>query len=153
MKTSQVEDKKLPPEPEYYTWEKGFDMDLSKHFASPEFECHCKFPECKEQRISSDLINRIEKLRIEINQPLYVTSAYRCSRYQQVLTSSGIQTAKGKSQHELGNAVDVAPKDGNIEPLLVSADKLFDSVGIASNFLHLDTRTKKEDGSKRRWKY
>lgn len=151
MKTSQVEDKK--PEPEYYIWNKGSDIKLSNNFKSSEFSCHCKFPECVEQRISSDLINRLEKIRTELGQPIHITSGYRCTKYQKVVADSGAQTAKGKSQHELGNAADIAPQDGDCKKALVVANKYFIFIGIANSFLHLDTRPENNNGLNHHWYY
>lgn len=111
--------------------------------------CKCSFPECKEQRISKDLIDKLEKVRLEVNQPLIITSAYRCTDHQASLRASGVNTVVAKkSTHELGDAVDVVPKDKKMEGFEDICAKQFDSIGLAKNFLHLDTRP-----GKRRWNY
>lgn len=140
---------KLREEDGFYLWEKGESFVISKHFSTKEMTCRCKFPECKTQRISKDLIQRIEKIREEIAQPLIVTSAYRCTPYQEFLRKHGVNTVvASKSQHELGNAVDVVPKDGKMVGFQDVCAKHFESIGLAKDFLHLDTRT-----GKRRWNY
>jgi zinc D-Ala-D-Ala carboxypeptidase len=145
-----VEDKspKLKEEGDYYVWEKGQVFKLSDHFSTKEMDCRCKYESCKDQRISKDLINRLEKVRTEVGSPLIITSAYRCTEYQAHLRSAGVNTVVAKkSTHELGDAVDAIPKKG-MEGFEDICAKHFDSIGLANNFLHLDTRQ-----GKRRWKY
>lgn len=140
---------KLKEDAGYYLWQKGEVLKLSPHFSTKEMTCKCKFPECKEQKISKDLITRLEQVRTEVNQPLIITSAYRCSAYQAHLRATGANTVVAKkSTHELGDAVDCIPKDGKIEGFEDICAKQFDSIGLAKNFLHLDTRQ-----GKRRWSY
>lgn len=116
-------------------------------------DCHCKYESCKEQRISKDLIQRIENIRIEVDQPLIVTSAFRCKEHQSYIRSSGQSTvvAKKVSQHELGNAVDILPKDGkNIRTnFLKICEKQFTTIGLSDKFLHVDTR----GPNKLQWEY
>lgn len=122
---------------------------ISDHFGAKELTCRCKYEDCKEQRISADLIARLEKVRVELGQPLIVTSAYRCTEYQAHLRSSGVNTVVAKkSTHELGDAVDVVPRDGEMEGFAPICAKQFDSIGLAKTFLHLDTRK-----GFRRWNY
>lgn len=133
----------------YYVWNKGDNLALSPYFSTKEFSCKCSFPACKKQRISKTLIVRLDLLRKDAKQPLYITSAYRCHEYQAFLRAAGVNTVVAKqSTHEQGNAADVVPKDGNIETFLPLAEKQFDSIGLAKNFLHLDLRV-----GKRRWNY
>lgn len=132
----------------YYIWNKGENVALSPYFTSKEFTCKCNFPACKKQRVSKTMIVRLDLLRKEAKQPLVVTSAFRCFEHQAFLRSSGIKTAIKQSTHELGQAADVVPKDGNIQALLLLAEKHFDSIGVSKSFLHLDLRN-----GKRRWDY
>ena len=133
----------------YYVWQKGENPVLSPYFSGREFSCKCSFPACKKQRISKTLIVRLDLIRKEVKQPLIVTSAYRCHEYQAFLRAAGINTGGAKqATHGQGNAADVVPKDGNIETFLPIAEKQFDSIGLAKNFLHLDLRV-----GKRRWNY
>lgn len=133
----------------YYIWEKGEVYKLSDHFSTKELDCHCKYKNCKEQRISKDLIDRLEKVRTEVGQPLIITSAYRCTPYQEYLRNTGVNTVVAKkSTHELGDAVDAFPKRGTIADFETICEKHFDSIGVANTFLHLDIRK-----GYRRWKY
>jgi hypothetical protein len=144
-----------PPAPkidgDYYIWKKGDTLVLSKYFGTAEFSCHCNFSDCKEQRISKSLITKLDKIREAEKQPLIVTSAFRCTKYQAVLRASGVNTVVAKlSQHELGNAADIVPKDQkNVRTTFLDiCAKEFDSIGLSDKFLHCDLRL-----GKRRWNY
>lgn len=133
----------------YYIWQKGQMFKISDHFSTKELSCHCNYLECKEQRISKDLVGRLEKVRTEVGQPLITTSAYRCTPYQEHLKAAGVNTVVAKkSTHELGDAADIVPKDGKMEGFEDICAKQFESIGRAKNFLHCDTRK-----GFRRWKY
>ena len=133
----------------YFTWVKGEKSPINKYFATNEFSCKCQHEDCKEQKISVDLIQRLTKIREELNKPLIITSAFRCSKYQEDLRKAGANTVVAKkSTHELGEAADVVPKNATVDDLKPIAEKHFDSIGLAKNFLHLDTRK-----GYRRWNY
>lgn len=136
---------------EFYSWKKGVDIKLSTHFNSKEFTCHCNFPDCINQRISKQLIDKLEIIRVEIDQPLIVTSGFRCMKHQAFLRAAGVNTVVAKqSQHELGNAADIVPEDQNNirTTFLETVESEFDSIGLSDNFLHVDLRQ-----GKRRWEY
>jgi len=135
----------------YYYWKKGEVYKFNNYFNTKEFSCRCNFESCKEQKISKDIINKLTKLREDIQEPLTITSAFRCSEYQQYLRNSGANTVVAKkSTHEEGEAVDVVPARMKISFFESIAARYFDAIGIANNFLHLDTRSDKKN---RRWKY
>lgn len=143
---------KLKEEDGFYIWQKGEVHKLSDHFSTKEMDCQCNHESCKEQRISKELIQRLENIRIDVNQPLVVTSAFRCQKHQEDIRNSGVSTvvAKKQSQHELGNAVDVRPKDrqGIRGPFLLICEHYFTTIGLSDKFLHLDMRK-----DKIRWEY
>ena len=76
----------------YYFWNKGEIYKFNKYFSTNEFSCRCKFETCKEQKISKEMIECLTKLREDVNEPLTVTSGFRCSEYQQHLRKSGANT-------------------------------------------------------------
>lgn len=135
---------------EYYIWNKGTFGSLGNYFDTKEFECQCSYDTCVEQRISLNLIGRLDGIREELGRPLKVTSGFRCARHQADLRASGINTVVAKkSTHELGNAADIRPADMNMEGFEKICDPWFFSIGIAKTFLHVDLRDDKE----RRWNY
>ena len=120
-------------------WSRGNVRPLSVHFNSKEFVCRCGI--CIPQRITQDLINKLEQVRQLYGLPVTITSGFRCQRYQGILRGKGLQTAVGTSTHELGQAADITGAD---LPLLAEVcKKVFKAVGIASNFVHVDTRADK----------
>jgi len=136
----------------YFIWIKGdvYFLDKDQYFKTSEFACHCNYSDCKEQKINKDLVKKIIELRKEINEPIKVTSAFRCAKYQNKLRVEGVNTVVAKkSTHELGDAVDVAPVRMKIKDFLNFASKKFKAIGVAKNFLHLDQRS----DAIRRWDY
>ena len=151
----QTSDTNVYIEANYYIWNKGDDVlfHSKSNFTTEEFSCNCKFPDCKKQKISKDLIDKLDSIRLEIKQPLYITSGYRCVKYQNFLRAAGVSTVVAKlSQHELGNAADIVPKDQkNIRTTFLEVvAKYFKSIGLSDHFLHVDLR---EDKEQRRWEY
>lgn len=135
----------------YHIWKKnGKATKLSPYFYNSEFSCPCQFPTCIDQKISADLVAKLTEIREKIGFSLIVTSGYRCPEYQAHLKSRGFETAIGVSQHELGNAADVA---GHPQPeaaiISVAAQAFFKAVGTGQRFVHVDTRTDKV----RHWSY
>jgi uncharacterized protein YcbK (DUF882 family) len=136
---------------EFYVWDKSEPQThISNHFTTKEMACKCTFKECREQKIAKELIDRLEKLRDATKDPIRVHSAYRCSAYQAHLRNQGVSTVVAKkSQHEEGKAVDVSSSALTSKALEKLASLYFKSIGLASNFLHLDLR----DDKVRRWDY
>lgn len=125
----------------YHIWNKGDKFKLTDHFNSSEFECPCS--KCTEQRISKELLEKLEVLRIEHNKPIKVNSGYRCSDHNIAIGGAP------KSSHVDGNAADINSKD--LDSLYSSCEKHFSAVGDGrkKGFIHIDTRADKQ----RRWTY
>lgn len=135
----------------YYLWNKGEYLQLTPHFVSGEFECPCKYPECKEQRISVELVQGLEDTRFELGLGMTIAEGggFRCGPHQRDIAQAGAETvaAGSVSQHELGNAADPWSHDNaRMREILA---KHFMAMGIGRNKTHVDTRT----GRVRRWTY
>lgn len=127
----------------YFIWKKGEKHQLSKNFNSLELQCKCKNAGCVEQRISKELVDKLQQLRDNYKNPIRITSAYRCLIHNRSIGSTDT------SQHVPGNAVDITGADLN--KIYEITEKHFDSIGDArtkKKFIHLDTRK-----GKRRWEY
>ena len=135
-------------EAKYFVWCKGDRHQLSEHFSSHEFESQ-DAPEGSLQLISVELVNRLEKLRSQLGKPLYITSAYRSTAHQRRIRGEGLKTSKNTSTHELGMAVDISLYGHDTLKLIQLCEDLFQAVGIAKTFIHVDVR----DDKKRRWTY
>lgn len=139
-----------------YTWKKGTDAKLSSNFTTYEFECRCNNPSCIDQIISIELVDKLQRLREALGEPIRINSGYRCQTHQEELTRKGLQTAQ-KSTHVIGHAADIqrargdSGKDATIRfnKLLTICETLFKAIGIGSGWLHVDLRSDK----KRRWTY
>lgn len=130
-------------------YEKGSDEQLSTHFKAREFDCRCK--SCDGTMISDVLVERLEKMRSLLGKPLRITSAYRCGKHQEEIRTSGIKTvaAGRKSTHEEGMAADLFSEGTSGLALEIAArDAGFESVGVASTWIHVDIRP-----GYRRWSY
>ena len=64
----------------YYIWNKGDVYPFNKYFASNEFSCQCSNTDCVEQKVSKELIDKLTELREAIQEPLTVTSGFRCTK-------------------------------------------------------------------------
>lgn len=114
---------------------KGSKVQISPHFNSSEFDCHCNYPECDFTYIDSDLIDYLELKRNGLGKPLHVNSGYRCTRHNKDVGG------KRGSIHPTGKAADISFGDTDI----TDKSSLFqdaDGLGIykKQKFLHVDVR-------------
>jgi uncharacterized protein YcbK (DUF882 family) len=131
-----------------HTWKKGELKQLTKNFTTKEFECKCKLASCVNQKISKELVDKIQKAREEFGSSLIITSGYRCLEHNTAIGS------RPTSQHVLGRGADLTCKDNDklfeiLEKYFLAIGDARISIGNRSNFIHVDTRSDK----KRRWLY
>ena len=131
----------------YYSWTKGEDIELSPHFRSGEFSCQCAHSDCVLQTVSMDLIDKLERVRVEVGRPIKVTSGFRCAKHQAELVAGNRVKTVPNSTHQLGHAADISC--AQMTPLMEACRKEFKAIGIAKTFLHVDLR----DDKVRRWTY
>lgn len=131
-------------------WTRGDTSPLSTHFSKAEFTCQCKNSDCQDQMIEQQLIDKLEQMRNDLGQPIKINSGFRCAKHQQELREGGLETAVGKSTHELGQAADISCPIP-IDDLMDCAAKYFLAIGKASKWLHCDLRG--PAGKIRRWTY
>lgn len=130
----------------YYFWQKGVNKPLSANFGTKEFTCQCSNSDCEWQMVSKELIEKLQRLRTNMDSGITITSGYRCEKHQAKLAMSGLQTAKN-SQHVLGNAADIS--SSNLSRLHLLSKGHFKAIGVAKTFLHVDLRSDKY----RTWTY
>ena len=112
------------------------------HFSHSELVC----PTIGQLRLAVDFGEALERLRVELDEPVYLNSA---CRWPMRNTKAG---AHPRSLHLIVNghwgtggtcAVDSAATDGRYRSKLITLALDQDwSVGIASNFIHLDQRSR-----------
>lgn len=142
-----MENKQAKTYNEFFVWNKGQKLELSKNFKTNEFDCQCSNASCVEQRIAIDLINRLQALREASEGSITVTSGYRCEAHQAALKAKSdagdpnLPLVAKNSTHTKGIAADIkiaGHRSGeSMEPIV---SKFFTSIGTAARFLHVDTR-------------
>lgn len=124
-------------------YKKGSAVQLSKNFASTEFDCKCSGAHCKTTLIDTDLIEDLQKIRDHFEKPVNIESGFRCAVHNAMVGGAA------GSKHCTGKAADIAV-DG-VAPAEVA--KYSESIGILGiglydtdadgRFVHVDTRTGK----------
>ena len=111
--------------------------NLSNNFSRYEFTCRCG---CGFNTVDTELITILEDLRIHFKQPITVNSGARCKDYNMLVGG------KTDSQHLIGRAADILIKDTPprvVQFYLLEKYPEQYGIGVYTNFVHLDTRSKK----------
>ena len=117
------------------------NLKVAKYFKLSEFSCPC----CKRVMLHPKLLGKLVEVRKILERPVYITSGYRCSKYNRKV--GGIVN----SYHCIGLAADIRVKDINLITLLEICENIdFAGIGLyeKKNFLHLDVRPTKRS----RWR-
>ena len=112
------------------------NLKVAKHFKLSEFACPC----CNLIMLHPKLLAKLMELRNTLESPVYITSGYRCSKYNRQI--GGVTN----SYHGIGLAADIKVKDINLITLLEICENIdFNGIGVyeKKNFLHLDVRPTK----------
>jgi len=112
------------------------NIKIAKHFNLSEFACPC----CNRVMLHPKLLVKLIELRKILEGPVYITSGYRCSKYNHQI--GGV----ANSYHRIGLATDIKVKDINLITLLEVCENIdFAGIGLyeKKNFLHLDVRPTK----------
>jgi len=118
--------------------------DLSENFSKLEFHCPCS---CGANKISSVLIEKLQKVRNIIGLPIIITSGVRCEFYNASIKAS-MNSSHIPDEHGIGNAVDIACTNSKDRYELVElSQKFFKRIGISGGsyggFIHLDVDKEK----------
>ena len=131
------------------SYPKGQDATLSGDFKSREFDCQCKYADCRQTLIDRELVEKLQAIRDAVGHPIRISSGYRCQKHQDELQASGLETAK-TSQHLLGRAADILVEGKSGEELEKFARAAgFKAVGVARHWIHVDLRSDRD----RAWTY
>ena len=118
---------------------------LSTHFTHDELSCDCCNRTALDNGVMTEtefknFLKELEKLRSAVNEPMIITSAYRCQRHNAEVGS------KPTSRHTaVGDAVDVYCSDELALKLVSNAYRLgWKGIGVNQNgngrYIHLDRR-------------
>jgi len=108
---------------------------ITPHFKLRELQCRC----CGRMGIDQDFLNRLEDLRVAYGKPMIINSGYRCPRYNNRVSTTGLN-----GPHTIG-AVDVRVSGAEAHILLHMALLVgFSGIGVKQHgphegrFIHLD---------------
>jgi len=123
-------------------------MASSEHFSDAELCCHHTvrtvdtngiptFSPCNKLGATQELVDALEQLRLIVDRPILVNSAYRCPQHPLTLARPGTMHAKGK-------AADIRVRGMTARKLYRQAQKVtaFKGFGVDDrrNYLHVDIR-------------
>ena len=118
-------------------YEKGKKVQLTKNFASTEFDCHGQGC-CSQTSIDDKLVGYVQQFRDHFGKAVTINSGYRCP------THNASVGGASKSNHMDGEAADIKIK--GITPLELAqyAESIgIKGIGVYSWGIHIDTRTSK----------
>ena len=97
------------------------NLRVAKHFKLSEFACPC----CNLVMLHPKLLAKLVELRNILERPVYITSGYRCSKYNPKI--GGIRN----SYHCIGLAADIKVKEVNLIELLEICENIdFNGIGF-----------------------
>ena len=108
-------------------------IQVSKNFYLSEFQCPC----CKKVMLDEKLLANLQELRDAINEPIIITSGFRCKLYNHKV--GGVD----ESYHTIGKAVDITvPNMTLLEVYFLAQELQFKGFGLyeKKGFIHLDIR-------------
>jgi uncharacterized protein YcbK (DUF882 family) len=115
-------------------------MQLTRDFSTDELECPC----CKACRMNPGFMAALQILRDQWKKPILINSGFRCQEHNKAV--QGVPS----SQHLIGRAADCRiTADDRYEFVKLALNVGFKGIGIAVNFVHIDTR----EGPEQLWKY
>ena len=112
--------------------------DLTDNFNREEYACKCG---CGRDNIKDELAVSVQLVRDKIKRGIVITSGIRCEAHNTAIK------ATPSSSHIDGWAADLA-YNGSAEryQLLNAVMQVFDRVGIAKTFIHVDVDSTKSPG-------
>ena|SRR3990167_540264 len=109
----------------------------SQYFKKNELECKCG---CGQALMDKNFLSKLDSLRWRYNQPIVLSSAYRCPDHNEKVSSTG-----RTGPHTTGKAVDIRVSGVRAHCLLILACQLqFKGIGVSqkgkhgSRFIHVD---------------
>lgn len=116
----------------------GLDWDRYANFSEKEMACKGKDCCGGQALMDADFMALLQSLRAAVDEPLVVTSAYRCEEHN--------NSIKGGIAHPTGRAVDIKV-NGRLAYSILKLAFLYGFTGVGlkihgdDQFIHLDTLT------------
>lgn len=119
------------------TYTKGQAEQLTANFNTREFDCKCG-RYCSTTKLDEKLVEYLQQIRTHFNQPIFITSGYRCP------THNANEGGSSGSYHTKGQACDFRVNGVSPTEVCKYAESIgIKGIGIYDNFTHIDTRTYK----------
>lgn len=116
------------------TYNKGTAEQLTANFTTSEFDCKCG-RYCHTTQIDEKLVEYLQQIRTHFNQPIFITSGYRCP------THNANVGGASNSYHRKGQACDFYVNGVSPAEVCKYAESIgIKGIGIYDNFTHIDTR-------------
>lgn len=126
-------------------YKKGVKTQITKNFASTEFDCNCKRPDCKVTNIETDHVEALQKMRDKWGKSVKITSGFRCAAH------NAAEGGATNSRHKVSDATDIQVQ--GMTPDQVADDcEHFSGLGRYNTFTHIDSRPIGSKG-KARWDF
>jgi len=127
---------------------KVWDKERWPNFSEQEFVCKCG---CGVNGMQAPFLDKLQTLRTAYGKPMPISSGYRCSKHNQVVSSTG-----PNGPHTTGLAADIAVDRADAHHLLECALVLgFKGIGVqqkgTGRFIHVDTIS--DSGRPTVWSY
>lgn len=118
-------------------------------FTKAEFECKCG---CGSAAMDRHFMKKLFALRLNVDEPFFITSGFRCPAYNNKVSSTGFT-----GPHTTGKAVDIQLKGERAHRTINLLMNNFTGIGISqkgahdSRFMHLDNLKDDETEGPRPW--
>lgn len=109
----------------------------TRHFKQSEFRCKCG---CGGIKPNQHLMAVLQLVRIHFNQPVVITSGYRCETHNKNVGGAP------KSKHVEGIAADIKVKNIDPDQVYHFLDSIFPNcygIGLYKSWVHIDVRQTK----------
>lgn len=113
-------------------------------FSMEELTCSCG---CDTMQMNDEFMQRMVRVRRKFNRPLIVTSGYRCSAYNQKISSTG-----SNGPHPRGRALDIHVYGEDVFDLIkILQEEGITGIGLKQHgevhgrYIHVDDLTLKGD--------
>jgi uncharacterized protein YcbK (DUF882 family) len=124
------------------------------HFAIREFDCHdgVEYPESWIEERLKPLCVVLERVRLELGNPIGIVSGYRSPEHNQAI--GGVSA----SQHMQGRAADIVVNNHSPEKVYGCILRLFRAgaieiggLGVYNSWVHIDVRPRPDSGHLAQW--
>ena len=111
---------------------------ITANFRRSEYACPC----CGKDDIKDDLARRVQEVRDLLGKSITINSGVRCVAHNKSKEVGGSE----KSSHLTGYAADIKCGTSSYrQELLTAVFQVFDRVGIAKSFIHVDVDPNKSE--------